>query len=193
MCPNSGVPYDGGGRLLRPPASVGGEAAGLRRLAEPRALDTPAAAQLHAARRHRARAGAGAKPSKSASEPFARNSPIRRPDGAWRGPNSRQAAGSVPNSSRSDSAPPSDAPHRRTLTDTPSAEFPKRHSRSAVRAKAEQPPKPARRASVNLCSTLSGRGSTLFIGAPAGWLSCHRHFAGETLARCAFQSTSTIS
>ena len=99
----------------------------------------------------------------------------------------------VPYPTRPDRTAPRRPTPRRTLTDTPSAEFPKRSSRSAVRAKAEQPPKPARRASVNLCSTLSRRGSPLFIGAPAGWLSCHRHFAGETLARCAFQSTSTIS
>ncbi len=46
------------------------------------------------------RRAASSNPSRSALEPFAKNSPIRRPDGAWRSPSSRRAAGSAPSAQR---------------------------------------------------------------------------------------------
>ena len=159
------------------------------------------------ATRRASRRAASSKPSRSASEPFAKNSPIRRPDGAWESPSSRHAPGSARSLSGSDSAPPpaasdatsaqgdspSDAPRRPALTGAPSAKSPKGPSRSAVRANAEQPPKPVRRASVNSRPTFSGRGAALAVGAPAGWFLRNRRFAGKTPARCAFQNTSTNS
>ena len=69
-------------------------------------------------------------------------------------------------SAQSDS--PSGAPRRRTLMRAPSDRFLKRAKRSAASVEAEQPPKPVRRVSVKSCSTFSGQGRNLPIGALVG-------------------------
>ena len=112
--------------------------------------------------------GMGAALVRRARRPTPIEAPPRRSSRAggrtWR---SRAASASGATSDQSDSQ--FDVPRRRTLTDTPSAKSSKRPGRSAVKAKADQPPKPVRLASVNSCTAFSERSVMLSIGAPVGW------------------------